>query len=237
MQNIYCDTMEREDAKIFESFSKDRDYFSEKLQFNENGSRLDAIGITKKGRRINIEIKQRCGEYGDFYKFISKFETIFLDYGKMNAFSETMRKSGSTADDGAIFVSIFNNGDVILIHNLNEKQLNSEHYGNKRVWNEASKQWEVEYKIGFYWYDASIYFKEKDGHYHKLKEDDIMDLRMTYSKVNEEKIWNAFNVIIAASQLKDSSELKRHIAYAIQGNADTINEYLNMNLGEEKFLQ
>lgn len=235
MQNIYCDEMEREDAEIFESFSEDRGWFSEKLKFNKNGSRLDAIGITKNGRKINIEIKQRCGEYGDFYKFISKFDTIFLDYGKLNAFSETMKTSGATAGDGAIFVSIFNNGDVILVHNLNQKELDSKHYGNKRVWNEASKEWDIEYKEGFYWYDASVYFKEGE-HYRKLKEDDIMDLRMSYSKVDETQICKALNLIIAASHLYDSSELKQHIAAAIQDNADIINQYLQMDLTETEFL-
>ena len=171
-KNRYCDLLEREDAKIFKCLSDDQGWFEE-LIFNDYGSRLDAIAITKqKHRKINIEIKQRCGKYSDFFEFIKYFDTIFLDYGKLNEFSEIMINSGATAGDGATFVSIFNNGDIVLIHDLNKKQPTM-HLGQQRVWNEAKKRWETEYKLGLFWYCATIFQRDKDGHYKKWTDDGI----------------------------------------------------------------
>ena len=172
--NRYCDLMEREDTKIFTAFNNDQGWFKE-LIFNKRGSRIDAYAIDKKNRKCHVEIKQRCGKYGKFQDFINKFETIYLDYGKMNEFSDIMLRSGATLNERELFVSIFDDGNTILVHDLLKPQPTM-HLPLQRVWNEATKCWDVEHKVGFYWFNALIYIKQDDG-YKQLSNDDIAELK------------------------------------------------------------
>lgn len=169
----YCDLMERSDTKIFTAFNDDKGWFKQ-LIFNKRGSRIDAYAIDKKNRKCHIEIKQRCGKYGRFQDFIDKFDTIYLDYGKMNEFSEIMLQSGATRNERELFVSIFDNGDTIVIHDLLKPQPTM-HMPLQRVWNEATKCWDVEHKVGFYWFNALIYQKEGDR-YRELSRDEIDEI-------------------------------------------------------------
>lgn len=173
-RNRYCDLMEREDTKIFTAFNDDKGWFKD-LIFNKRGSRIDAYAIDKKNRKCHVEIKQRCGKYGKFQDFINKFETIYLDYGKMNEFSDIMLRSGATLNERELFVSIFDEGNTIVVHDLLKPQPTM-HLPLQRVWNEATKAWDVEHKIGFFWYNALIYVKENDR-YKKLSDDDIAELK------------------------------------------------------------
>lgn len=172
--NRYCDLMERTDAKIFTAFNNDQGWFKD-LIYNKCGSRIDAYAIDIKNRKCHIEIKQRCGKYGKFKDFIDKFETIYLDYGKMNEFSEIMLHSGATRNERELFVSIFDEGDTIVVHDMLKTQPVL-HMPLQRVWNEATRSWDVEHKIGLYWYNALIYVKEDDT-YRKLSDEEIDDLR------------------------------------------------------------
>lgn len=171
MQNKYCDLLERKDAEIFTAFNKDRGWFKD-LIFNKYGSRIDAMAIDIYDRKCHIEIKQRCGKYGNFKEFLERFDTIYLDYGKMNEFSEVMLHSGATKNERELFVSIFDEGNTILVHDLLKPQLTM-HMPLQRVWNEAEKRWETEHKVGFYWYNALIYTKNEDGHYRKWTQEEI----------------------------------------------------------------
>lgn len=179
--NRYCDLMEREDTRIFTAFNENQGWFKD-LIYNKRGSRIDAAAIDRKNRKCHVEIKQRCGKYGKFKDFIDKFETIYLDYGKMNEFSEIMLHSGATRNEMELFVSIFDEGDTIVVHDLLKPQPTM-HMPLQRVWNEATKSWDVEHKIGFYWYNALIYVKENDR-YRKLSDEEIEDLRR-HSKLAE----------------------------------------------------
>ena len=172
--NRYCDLMEREDTKIFTAFNDDKGWFKQ-LIFNKRGSRIDAYAIDKKNRKCHIEIKQRCGKYGKFQDFIDKFDTIYLDYGKMNEFSEIMLQSGATRNERELFVSIFDNGDTIVVHDLLKPQPTM-HMPLQRVWNEATRCWDIEHKVGFYWFNALIYQKEGDR-YRELSRDEIDELK------------------------------------------------------------
>lgn len=172
--NRYCDLMEREDTKIFTAFNDDKGWFKQ-LIYNKRGSRIDAYAIDKKNRKCHVEIKQRCGKYGKFQDFIAKFDTIYLDYGKMNEFSEIMLQSGATRNERELFVSIFDSGGTIVVHDLLKPQPTM-HMPLQRVWNEATKCWEVEHKVGFYWFNALIYRKE-DGKYRELSREEIDELK------------------------------------------------------------
>lgn len=184
MQNRYCDLMEREDAQIFSAFNENLKWFNQ-LIYNKRGSVIDAFGIDKKNRKCHIEIKQRTGKYEDFSTFLDNFETIYLDYGKMNMFSNIMMESGATLNEQELFVSIFNKGEIILIHNLLKPQPTL-HMPLQRVYNPAKKQWEIEHKVGLYWHQAIIYEKQTDGNYKKWTDEDIMqimDKQKKYSKL------------------------------------------------------
>lgn len=189
--NRYCDLMEREDTRIFTAFNNDQQWFKD-LIFNKRGSRIDAAAIDKLNRKCHIEIKQRCGKYGKFQDFIDQFDTIYLDYGKMNEFSEIMLHSGATRNERELFVSIFDNGDTIVVTDLLKPQPTL-HMPLQRVWNEATKSWDIEHKIGFYWYNALIYVKEKDK-YRKLTDDEIDDMKWHTKQVevsdNKGNVWD-----------------------------------------------
>lgn len=169
--NNYVDIMERMDAQALTQFNNDKKFFKN-IIFNKKGARIDATTIDRKDRKCHVEMKQRTGKYGDFYTFIEQFSTIYLDCGKLDYLSNIMQVSGYNLNEQELFVSIFNDGDIILIHNLNQPQPIM-WLPNQRVWNPAKQRWEYEHKIGLYWYSASIYEKNKDGHYEKWSDDKI----------------------------------------------------------------
>lgn len=154
----YFDSMESKDFEILKNFNDDVKFFS-KLTYNQKGSKIDATALTKKGKKCHIEIKQRTGEYGDFKNFIEHFDTIFIDTGKLDWFSRIMT-SGFTNDEKELFMSIFNNGDIVIIHDLNKPQT-IEWLPNQRLWNHGTKKWDSEHRLGFYWYNGIIFEKDE----------------------------------------------------------------------------
>ena len=173
MEN-YFQKLERKDAEIISAFNDDQKWFND-LKYNKEGSVIDATATDKKGRKVHIEIKQRTGErYGDFKNFIEQFDTIFLDTGKLDFFSRIM-SSGYTLHEKELFVSIFNNGDIIIIHDLNQPQA-IEWLPNNRIFNPGKKKWEYEHRIGLYWYNGLVYEKGDDGHYQRWSDEDVMAL-------------------------------------------------------------
>lgn len=170
----YFNLMEQKDAKIIKAFNDDVNFFKE-LTYNEKGSRIDATALTKRGKKCHIEIKQRTGSrYGDFKKFIEQFDTIFLATSKVDMFSKIM-SSGYTLSEKELFVSIFNEGDIIIIHDLLKPQ-EIEWIPNQRLWNPGTKKWDYEHRLGFYWYNGLIFEKQDDGHYRKWTNEEINDL-------------------------------------------------------------
>ena len=171
----YFDEMEQKDAKVINAFNDDQKWFTN-LQYNKKGSRIDATAFDKKGRKVHIEIKQRTGErYGDFKNFIEHFDTIFLDTGKMDTFSKIMA-SGYSLSEKELFVSIFNDGDIIIIHDMNKHQL-LDYLPCQRLWNPGTKQWNVSHRVGFFWYNGIVYEKDKDtGHYRRWTNEEIESL-------------------------------------------------------------
>lgn len=239
--NQFVENNERKGRQAFKKLSEDQDWFQD-IKFSENlTDQIDAEATTKKGKKVYIEIKTRGGKYGDFFQFIKEFDTIFLDYGKLNAVSnELMHDKSHGIDSGAIFVSVFNDGEIILIHNL-KKQFKTKHLGLKEVTNFAKKEdgkdekeWEL--KTGLDWQSASFYRRDSKGNYYKWEwdSDDYWDI-MPLVKFDEDDLLSALNQIIYCSRLDDSNHEKRLFAQFIQGNVDTINEYLNMDLHREEF--
>ena len=167
----YFDALEEKDAKIINAFNDDVHFF-QSLTYNDKGSRIDATAITKNGKKCHIEIKQRTGErYGDFKKFIEEFDTIFLATSKVDFFSKIM-SSGHTLSEKELFVSIFNNGDIIIIHDILKPQT-LEWLPNQRLWNPGTNRWDYEHRVGFYWYNGLIFEKDENGHYQRWKDEDI----------------------------------------------------------------
>lgn len=182
MHNYY-DLMERKDAKIITAFNEDVKFFTQ-LIYNDRYSRIDATAVDRKNRKCHLEIKQRTGKYGSFQEFLDKFDTIYLDCGKLDTFSNIMLASGSSLNEQELFVSIFDDGDTILIHNINQQQPMM-WMPCQRVWNEGAKKWDTEHKVGLYWYNALIYQKQ-DGHYKRLSDEEIETIRnkqVKYSKL------------------------------------------------------
>lgn len=173
MQN-YFDLLEEKDAQIISAFNADLKWFTN-LTYNRKGSVIDATAIDKRGHKCHIEIKQRTGErYGIFKNFIEQFDTIFLDTGKLDFFSKIM-SSGYTLSEKELFVSIFDNGNIIIIHDLNKPQP-IEWLPNNRIFNPGTKKWEYEHRIGLYWYNGLVYEKDENGHYKKWSDEDIQCL-------------------------------------------------------------
>ena len=174
MENNYFDLLEEKDAAIMTAFNNDQKWFSN-LQFNKKGSVIDATAIDKKGRKVHIEIKQRTGtRYGVFKNFIEEFDTIFLDTGKLDFFSKII-SSGYTLHEKELFVSIFDEGELIIVHNLLEPQA-IEWLPSQRIFNPGTKKWEYEHRIGLYWYNGLVYEKQDDGHYKQWTDEEIYSL-------------------------------------------------------------
>lgn len=239
--NKFVEENEKKGRLAFKQLNNDQNWFTN-LTFSEDlSAQIDGIGTTEEGKKVYIEIKTRGGEYGDFFKFIKHFDTIFLDYGKLNAMSEALRKDKAQGiESGAIFVSVFNDGDVILIHNL-KKPFYTKHLGLQQVTNFAKKEdgkdeKEYELKTGLSWEDASKYKKDGNGQYYRWEWDDIdrWDI-MPLVKTDKEQLLNAFQQILYISRLDDSHPLKRELAWFIQSNDDTINDYLKVDLDKEMF--
>lgn len=239
--NQFVENNERKGREAFKKLSEDQEWFQD-LKFSEDlTDKIDAVGTTKKGKKVYIEIKTRGGKYGDFFQFIKEFDTIFLDYGKLNAVSnELMNDKSHGIDSGAIFVSIFNDGEIILIHNL-KKPFKTKHLGLMEVTNFAKKEdgkdekeWEL--KTGLDWKSASFYKRDSEGNYYRWKWDseDYWDI-MPLVKFDEDDMFSALNQVLYCSRLDDSNHTKRLFAQFIQGNVDTINEYLNIDLDKEEF--
>lgn len=179
-EKSYFDLLEEKDAKIINAFNNDLKWFTN-LTYNKKGSKIDATATDKKGRKVHIEIKQRTGtRYGVFKNFIQEFDTIFLDTGKLDYFSRIM-SSGYTLQEKELFVSIFDEGKIVIVHDLNKPQA-VEWLPNNRIFNPGTKQWEYEHRIGLYWYNGLVYELDDDGHYKKWSDDDIMTLVMKQHK-------------------------------------------------------
>ena len=171
----YFDLLETKDAQIISAFNNDQKWFTN-LIYNKKGSVIDATAIDRKNHKVHIEIKQRTGErYGVFKNFIQEFDTIFLDTGKLDYFSRIM-SSGYSLSEKELFISIFNDGDIIIVHDLNKPQP-IEWLPNNRIFNPGTKKWEYEHRIGLYWYNGLIYEKQKDGHYIKWTDDKIKEYK------------------------------------------------------------
>lgn len=174
LNSNYFDLLEKKDEQIITKFNDDLKWFNN-LKYNNKGSKIDATALDKKGRKVHIEIKQRTGDrYGNFKNFIEHFDTIFLDTGKLDYFSKIM-SSGFTLNEKELFVSIFDEGKIIIIHDLNKPQI-IEWLPNNRIFNPGTKQWEWEHRIGLYWYNGMVYEQDDDGHYKKWSNEDIQCL-------------------------------------------------------------
>lgn len=161
IDNNYVSKQEQDDREILKTFNDDLNYFQE-LTFTPDKSRTDAYAIDRKGRKVHIEIKQRKGNYKDFEKFKEKYDSCYLSTDKIPWFQK-INTSGHTLQEQQLFVTIFDDGDTILLFNL-LKQQKVDFQPNTRVWNPMYKCWKYETNIGFKIENALIY-KKINGHY------------------------------------------------------------------------
>lgn len=182
----YFKKMEKKDAKNLKNFNEKVKWFNE-LEYNEEFARIDAMAKDKKGRKTHIEVKQRTKKYSDFTAFTKAFDTIYLDTGKLETLSQIML-SGHALDEQELFISIFNDGNVIVVHNLNKKQPMM-WLPNQRVWNEGKKKFEYEHRVGLYWWEGMIYEKQPNGEYRRWTDDEIRWHKiMTQSSKKEDEM-------------------------------------------------
>lgn len=160
----YVKKQEQNDRDILQAFNDDLNYFQE-LTFTADKTRHDATAVDKKGRKVHIEIKQREGKYKDFNEFKKKFNSCYLSTDKIPWFQK-INTSGHSLNEQQLFITIFDDGDTILLFNLLKEQP-VEFQPNTRVWNPMKKQWQYETNIGFLIENALI-FKKENGHYSKL---------------------------------------------------------------------
>lgn len=165
----YFDTLEKDDERIFRLFNEDRNIFKS-VTYHRHGSRLDAICIEHNNAKCHIEIKQRLDQYGVFNDFAKQYGSIFLDTGKLEEFSNKLQ-SGYTLGEDELFVSIFDNGDTIILHNLEKKQPVSNE-GAVRLRNKGTRQIDYELRFGYYWWTGTVYTKDEYGKYRKWSEAD-----------------------------------------------------------------
>jgi hypothetical protein len=235
----FVESNKRKGRAAFKKLSEDQNWFKN-LEFSEDlTAEIDGIATSKTGRTIYVEVKTRGGKYEDFFKFIENYDTIFLDYGKLDAVSnELMKDKAHGKESGAIFVSVFNDGEIILIHNLLKifptKHLGLQHVTNFAKKEEGKKEDEYELKTGLPWRYATFYRRNSQGNYYKWEWDsiDYWDI-MPLVKVDMDEISDTLSQIIFCSRLNNSHPTKRKIAETLQGNADIINEYMNINLDIE----
>lgn len=150
----YFEEMEREDEKCLRRFNEYTKLFKG-ITANTKGSQIDYIAHDRKNRICHIEIKQRKDKYSDFEEFKKKIDNIFLETGKINALTKIMQ-SGYTLNEGELFINIFDDGDTIVIHNLN-KQQDFKWMPNQKVYNPGLKKYEYEHRLGCYIKNAIIY--------------------------------------------------------------------------------
>lgn len=173
----FFNKMERVDEKIFRLFNEDRNIFrKDGIKYQRNGSRLDAICIEHNGSKCHVEIKQRLGKYGDFNNFTKKYGSIFLDTGKLDEFSRKL-ESGYTLGEDELFVSIFDGGDTIILHNIKKKQPISNE-GAIELENRGTGKIDHELRFGYYWWTGTIYTKDEYGKYRKWSEIEKRDYMM-----------------------------------------------------------
>lgn len=183
MDSFYS-KMERKDEQVLNDFNKQLNFFTEMI-YNPKGdkSEIDVYAKDKKGRKVHLEVKQRIGKYSDFGEFVKKFDTIFIECGKLYQFSRIMQ-SGYTLNEQELFLNIFNGGDIITIHNLSVPQP-IQWLPNQKIYNKGTKQWEYEHRVGLYWNTALIYSKDENGKYRRWTQEDI-DEMYDYSFKNDE---------------------------------------------------
>ena len=183
----YFNKMEREDERIFREFNDDKKIF-DKIDYHRNGTRLDACCI-RNDKKCHVEIKQRQGKYGVFNDFTSQYGSIFLDTGKLEEFSRKLQ-SGFTLGEDELFVSIFDEGDTIILHNIEKKQPVSNE-GAITLKNKGTRQIDHELRFGYYWWTGSVYTKDENGHYNKWSELEKRDY-MVNNKIKDIHLFDLY---------------------------------------------
>lgn len=175
MADNFFNKMEREDERIFRLFNEDRKLFKT-ITYHRNGTRLDAICIEQNDSKCHVEIKQRLDKYGVFNDFAKQYGSIFLDTGKLEEFSKKL-ESGFTLGEDELFVSIFDGGNTIILHNIEKKQPVSNE-GAVELRNKGTRNTDHELRFGYYWWTGTIYTKNENGNYRKWTETEKRDYMM-----------------------------------------------------------
>lgn len=165
IDNFYVKTQENKDREILQAFNDDLNYFQE-LNFTPDKTRHDATAIDRRGRKVVIEIKQREGKYKSFDEFKKKYNSCYLSANKMHWLAKVYA-SGRTTNEQQLFITIFDDGDTILLFNLSKTQ-EVIYERNTRVYNPMKKCWQYEDNLGFKIENAIIY-KRINGHYQKIQ--------------------------------------------------------------------
>lgn len=170
----YFSVMEEKDAAIMQAFNDDLKYF-EKLNFTEPTTRHDATAIDIKGRKVHLEVKNRQGKYKDFNDFVKKYDTMYVGADKLG-WMEKIMESGMTLNEKCLFVTIFNDGDYVLLFNPFKRDAEIIIKPMMRTWNPGKQQWTFETNIGIRIKDCLIYRKGGDNHYRQLTRNEVDSL-------------------------------------------------------------
>ena len=163
----FFDTMEMIDSYLFKEFNSHVGWWKE-LKFNKKGTEIDVMATDINGRKCHIELKNRGGRYKDFLSFCKHNHSIFIECGKIHAFSRIMQ-SGYSLNEQELVVNIFDDGRTFVIHNLN-KPMTLQWLPNRRIYNRGTGKWEYEHRIGLPIEEADIYiYDDVNDTYKKME--------------------------------------------------------------------
>lgn len=163
----YFNVMEITDAYLLNSFNGYVHWFKN-IRFNKRGSVIDAVGEDIKGRKVHIELKNRQGRYKDFTDFCKHNDTIFIECGKLSAFSRIMQ-SGFSLNEQELIINLFDDGKTVVIHDINKPQP-LKWLPNRAIKNPGTGEQEFEHRIGLLISEADIYrYDEEEDTFKKVE--------------------------------------------------------------------
>lgn len=165
-ENIYFDKKEEEDYKEFTKLNEDIFHLNNvgrTPQFHPS----DASGLTKDGRVINIELKQR-------YFDMDNYKTLYIDDHKCcNLLMDYVVLK---------FIPIYINfmtDDTAIVFNLSRLHKRPK-ITKQRTYSKGKQAYEFNDKQELYVEDAYIYKKDNNGKYKLIKSGKSKDILKTY---------------------------------------------------------
>ena len=165
-ENTYFEEKEEEDYKEFTKLNEDI------LHLNNIGRtpqlhHTDASGLTKDGRVINIELKQR-------YFDMDKYETLYIDDHKCcNLLMDFV-----VLNLIPVYIN-FMTDDTAIVFNLSRLHKRPKII-KQRTYSKGKQAYEYNDKLELYTEDAYIYKKDNNGRYKLIKSGKSKDILKTH---------------------------------------------------------